>query len=182
MKKTKKLLALILASIMLFSLFGCGKKEPIGFTIEMENGAVMKGELYPDIAPKTVENFVKLCNEDFYSGLIFHRVISGFMIQGGGYDAVIGEFASNGIENTLKHERGVISMARTMEPNSATGQFFIMHETNSSLDGNYAAFGRITEGLEVIDAIAETETHTVNAMFDDVPVEPQVIKTIKIDE
>lgn len=188
----KKILALILAALMLFSLVSCGGEQaPIGFTIEMESGDVMKGELYPDVAPKTVENFVKLCNEDFYAGLIFHRVISGFMIQGGGFDAELnqkaadaieGEFAANGIENDLKHERGVISMARTNEPNSASSQFFIMHQSHASLDGNYAAFGRITEGLEVIDAIAGTETHTVNPLFEDVPVEAQVIKTIKIDE
>lgn len=187
----KKILALVLVALMLFSLVSCGgEKAPVGFTIEMEDGSVMKGELYPDIAPITVENFINLCNMNFYEGLIFHRVISGFMIQGGGFDAefnqrpanaIKGEFAANGVENTLKHERGVISMARTNEPNSASSQFFIMHQNHASLDGNYAAFGRITEGLEVIDAIASTETHTVNPMFDDVPVEAQVIKTIKID-
>ncbi len=186
----KKFLALILAALMLFSLVSCGEQAPVGFTIEMEDGSVMKGELYPDVAPITVENFINLCNEDFYAGLIFHRVISGFMIQGGGFDAELnqkpasaikGEFAANGVENTLKHERGVISMARTNEPNSASSQFFIMHQNHSSLDGNYAAFGKITEGLEVVDAIASTETHTVNPLFDDVPVEAQVIKTIKID-
>ncbi|MBQ7793550.1 MAG: peptidylprolyl isomerase [Clostridia bacterium] len=180
---------------MLFSLCSCGGEkadsEPINFTIEMTDGSVMKGELYPDVAPITVENFVKLCKEDFYAGLIFHRVIPGFMIQGGGYDeqlneksadSIKGEFSENGVKNDLKHTRGVISMARTMVPDSASSQFFIMHADAPSLDGNYAAFGKITEGLEVVDKIAATETGTVNAMFQDVPVEPQVIKTIKIEE
>ncbi|MEE0944292.1 MAG: peptidylprolyl isomerase [Clostridia bacterium] len=173
-----------------------GDTAPIDFTIEMQDGSVMKGELYPDVAPKTVENFVKLCNENFYEGLIFHRVISGFMIQGGAFteelytgnmnqkaaSSIKGEFATNGFENNLKHERGVISMARTNEPNSASSQFFIMHQDSASLDGNYAAFGRITEGLEIVDKIASVETDKLNAMFDDVPKEAQVIKTIKIDE
>ncbi len=193
----KKLLSLVLSAFMLLSLASCGGEEqkkaadPINFTIEMTDGAVMKGELYPDVAPITVENFVKLCEEDFYAGLIFHRVISGFMIQGGGYDEALtekaaesikGEFAANGVENDLKHTRGVISMARTMIPDSASSQFFIMHQDSPSLDGNYAAFGKITEGLDIVDKIAATETHTVNAMFDDVPVVPQVIKTIRIDK
>ena len=143
--------------------------EKINFTIEMEDGGVMKGELYPKAAPKTVENFVKLCNEKFYDGLIFHRVIPGFMIQGGGYDAdmneketktIPGEFSSNGFDNPIKHERGVISMARTQVPDSASSQFFIMHETSPHLDGEYAAFGKITEGLDVVDEIANTETET----------------------
>ncbi len=187
----KKILAFLLAAMMLLSLVGCGEQAPIGFTIEMESGDVMKGELYPEIAPETVENFVNLCNEDFYAGLIFHRVISGFMIQAGAYDAELnqkpaasirGEFKANGFDNELKHERGVISMARTNEPNSASSQFFIMHRDHSSLDGNYAAFGKITEGLEIIDKIANVETHMVNPLFDDVPVEAQVIKTITINQ
>lgn len=162
----------------------------IFFTIEMQNGDMMKGELYPDVAPKTVENFVSLCNENFYDGLIFHRVIEGFMIQGGGMDAnmnekeadtIKGEFSSNGVKNPLKHTRGVISMARTNVKDSASSQFFIMHEDSPHLDGDYAAFGKITEGLDVIDKIAGVETGTYQNVMSDVPVEPQVIKTITID-
>ncbi len=172
--------------------------DPIAFEIEMEDGSVMKGELYPDIAPITVDNFVKLCKEDFYAGTIFHRVIEGFMIQGGGYiiedtDAgktlveksaaeIKGEFNDNGVENNLKHERGVLSMARTQVHDSASSQFFIMHETSPHLDDQYAAFGRITEGLDVVDRIATTETGAINAMFTDFPIELQVIKTIRIVE
>ncbi len=189
----KKLFALVLSVLMLFALASCGKKDnrPIGFTIEMTDGSVMKGELYPDVAPITVDNFIKLCNEDFYAGTIFHRVIPGFMIQGGGYDEglneklaaeIKGEFSQNGVENNLKHTRGVISMPRTMEPDSASSQFFIMHQDAPSLDGNYAAFGKITKGLEVIDKIAKTPTAEINPMFTDVPVEAQIIKTIKIDQ
>ncbi len=193
----KRIFSLILALSLMIMTCSCGgQSAPIGFTIEMQDGSVMKGELYPDVAPKTVENFVKLCNENFYEGLIFHRVISGFMIQGGAFteelysgnmnqksaSSIKGEFNANGFENNLKHERGVISMARTNEPNSASSQFFIMHQDSPSLDGNYAAFGKITEGLEVVDKIASVETGRLNAMFSDVPAEPQVIKTIKIDE
>jgi peptidyl-prolyl cis-trans isomerase B (cyclophilin B) len=157
----------------------------------MEDGSQMKGELYPDIAPITVENFVKLCEDDFYAGLIFHRVIPGFMIQGGGYDedlnprnsdSIKGEFTSNGVENTLKHTRGVISMARTSDPNSANSQFFIMQQDAAYLDGQYAAFGKITEGLDVIDKIATTPTETISSMFANIPIESQVIKTIRIEE
>ena len=158
--------------------------ENIQFLITMENGKQMKGELYPDIAPKTVENFTKLINENFYDGLIFHRVIPGFMIQGGdplgngmggSKENIYGEFASNGFKNDLKHERGVISMARAMDPNSASSQFFIMHEDAPHLDGNYAAFGRIIEGLEVIDEIANVQTD-----MRDKPLHNQVIKTIEL--
>ncbi len=158
--------------------------DPIRFTIEMEDGGVMKGELYPKLAPATVDNFVKLAKEGFYDGLIFHRVIPGFMIQGGGYDqkmkekpadAIKGEFTSNGFTNELKHTRGVISMARTNDPDSASSQFFIMHADAPHLDGEYAAFGKITAGLDIIDEIAETETAT-----NDIPVNPQVIKSITI--
>ena len=190
----KKILSIMLAAIMIFAVSSCGtaKKDaaPVNFTIEMEDGSVMKGELYPDIAPITVENFIKLCDEDFYAGLIFHRVIPGFMIQGGGYDAELndkdaatikGEFSANGVENNLSHKRGVISMARTTVPDSASSQFFIMHADNPGLDGQYAAFGKITEGLEVIDKIANVQTQQVSPVMDDVPVEPQVIKTIRID-
>lgn len=164
----------------------------IGFTIETESGDIMRGELYPDVAPETVANFVKLANENFYGGLIFHRVIPGFMIQGGGMDenfapkeakSIKGEFAANGVTNDLKHTRGVISMARTSEPNSASSQFFIMHQDTPSLDGQYAAFGKITEGLEIVDKIAEVQTTTVPTLgMQDVPVEPIVIKSITTEE
>lgn len=154
--------------------------------IEMENGDVMKGELYPEIAPITVENFEKLASEGFYDGLIFHRVIPGFMIQGGcplgngtggpGHN-IKGEFTSNGVENNLKHKRGVLSMARAMHPDSAGSQFFIMVENAPHLDGQYAAFGKLTEGMEAADKIVSTKTDR-----SDKPLEPQVIKTIKVVE
>ena len=154
-------------------------------TIEMENGDVMKLELYPDIAPNTVANFIELANAGFYDGLIFHRVIPGFMIQGGdptgtgmggpGY-AIKGEFAANGFENKLSHERGVISMARANDPNSARSQFFIMHADYPTLDGRYAAFGRVIEGIEAVDHVAEVETDA-----NDRPMEDQVIKSIRVE-
>ena len=136
-------------------------------TIEMENGGIIRAELYPEIAPITVENFVKLASEGFYDGLIFHRVIPGFMIQGGDPTGtgmggpghtIKGEFRNNGVVNNIKHERGVLSMARSMMPNSAGSQFFIMHKTSPHLDGQYAAFGRVIEGIEVVDEIASTPT------------------------
>ena len=136
-------------------------------TIEMENGGIIKAELYPAIAPITVENFVTLTKKGFYDGLIFHRVIEGFMIQGGDPTGtgmggpghtIKGEFRNNGVVNNIKHERGVLSMARSMMPNSAGSQFFIMHKTSPHLDGQYAAFGRVIEGIEVVDEIASTPT------------------------
>ena len=151
--------------------------------IEMQNGKVIKAELYPEIAPITVENFKKLIDENFFDGLVFHRVIEGFMIQGGGFDAVgnhnetdsiKGEFDANGVKNDLKHTRGVLSMARTMFPNSASSQFFIMHQDAPHLDGQYAGFGKVTEGIEVVDEIAGCDTD-----YNDQPIVPQVIKTIK---
>ncbi len=157
--------------------------ETVDIIIEMENGDVMKGELYPEVAPITVENFLKLIDEDFFAGLIFHRVIPGFMIQGGGYDvnfnekhtdAIKGEFRSNGVDNDLKHTPGVLSMARTMFKDSASSQFFIMHEAAPHLDGDYAAFGKITEGLDVVDKIARAPRD-----MRDCPNTPIVIKTIK---
>lgn len=174
--------------------------DTVPFTITLENGGVMKGELYPNIAPISVDNFTKLANSGFYDGTIFHRVIPGFMVQGGGYvieehegqkyigekdtggEAIKGEFASNGVQNDLKHTRGVISMARTTEPNSATSQFFIMHADTASLDGEYAAFGRVTEGLDVIDKIAAVETTQVQPIFEAFPVEPVIIKNIHVGE
>lgn len=155
----------------------------INIEIEMTNGDVIKAELYPDIAPITVENFVSLIKGSFFDGLVFHRVIRGFMIQGGGYDelgnnreapSIKGEFTANGFTNDLKHTRGVLSMARTMFPNSASSQFFIMHEDAPHLDGQYAAFGKVTEGIEVVDKIAECATD-----MNDAPLEKQVIRTIR---
>lgn len=154
--------------------------------IEMEDGGVMKGELYPQYAPITVENFEKLANEGFYDGLTFHRVIPGFMIQGGcpkgngtggpGY-TIKGEFDSNGVRNDLDHERGVISMARAMHPDSAGSQFFIMVEKAPHLDGEYAAFGKITEGMAEADKIVSAERD-----WNDCPRVPQVIKSIRVME
>lgn len=152
--------------------------------ITMENGDTMSAELYPEIAPKTVENFVKLVNEKFYDGLIFHRFIPGFMIQGGdpqgtgmggpGY-SIVGEFSSNGFPNDLKHTRGVLSMARAMDPNSAGSQFFIMHQDAPHLDGQYAAFGKLTDGFDTLDKIASTKTN-----WQDRPKEEQKIQSIVI--
>ncbi len=152
--------------------------------IEMENGAKIKIELDRTAAPNTVNNFLSLANKGFYNGLIFHRVIPGFMIQGGcpdgtgmggpGY-SIKGEFAANGVKNPIKHKRGVISMARAMNPNSAGSQFFIMHQDAPHLDGQYAAFGHIVEGMETVDAIAATPTN-----FSDRPLDPQRIKSITI--
>lgn len=158
--------------------------ETINIRIVMENGKVMEAELYPEVAPITVENFVSLIKQDFFKGIIFHRVIKGFMIQGGdptgtgmgGSEKTIkGEFLQNGVVNNLKHTRGVLSMARTMDPNSASSQFFIMHEDAPHLDGGYAAFGKITKGIEVVDEIANVKTD-----FRDKPLEPQTIKTIEL--
>ena len=158
--------------------------EKINICIEMDNGKQMEAELYPDVAPITVENFVSLIKEDYFKGIIFHRVISGFMIQGGdptgtgmgGSNKTIkGEFLANGVVNNLKHERGVLSMARTNDPNSASSQFFIMHQDAPYLDGQYAAFGKITKGIEVVDEIANVQT---NAM--DKPLVDQRMKTIKL--
>ena len=155
-------------------------------TIEMENGGVMKGELYPEIAPKTVENFIKLAQEGFYDGLIFHRVIPGFMIQGGcpdgtgmggpGY-SIEGEFTANGFRNDLRHERGVMSMARAMDPDSAGSQFFIMVADSPHLDGQYAAFGKITEGMDIADEIVSQKRNMA-----DKPEVPQVMKKVTITE
>ena len=158
--------------------------ENIRIRITMENGKEMEAELYPETAPITVENFVNLIKENFFDGLIFHRVIKGFMIQGGdptgtgmggSKNRIKGEFLSNGFVNELKHTRGVLSMARAMDPNSASSQFFIMHQDAPHLDGQYAAFGKITKGIEVVDEIADAETD-----FRDKPLKEQKIKTIEL--
>lgn len=154
-------------------------------TITMADGSVMKAELYPDVAPETVRNFISLVRKGFYDGLTFHRVIRGFMIQGGDPDgngtggpgySIKGEFASNGFENNLKHTKGVLSMARTMIPDSAGSQFFIMHEDAPHLDGEYAAFGKITEGIDVVNKIAETETD-----WSDRPIDDQIMETVRVE-
>jgi len=154
-------------------------------TFEMENGDVIKAELYPEIAPNTVNNFISLVSKGFYDGLIFHRVIPGFMIQGGdpkgsgiggpGY-SIKGEFTANRFQNNLKHDRDVLSMARTMAPNSAGSQFFIMHQNSPHLDGQYAAFGKVIEGIEAVDAICAVRTD-----YNDKPRVPQVMKTVTVE-
>lgn len=154
-------------------------------TIEMKTGDVIKAELYPEIAPNTVNNFISLISKGYYNGLIFHRVINGFMIQGGcpkgtgtgdpGY-SIAGEFAQNGFENNLSHTPGVLSMARSMMPDSAGSQFFIMHKTSPHLDGSYAAFGKVIEGMDVVNKIATTNTDS-----SDRPLEDQVMKSVTVD-
>ena len=154
-------------------------------TFTMENGDVIKAELYPEIAPNTVNNFISLVSKGYYDGLIFHRVIAGFMIQGGcpngngmggpGY-SIKGEFTQNGFKNTLKHTEGVLSMARAMNPNSAGSQFFIMHQNSPHLDGQYAAFGKVIEGLEVVDKIAQVGTD-----WQDRPMVPQIIESMTVE-
>ena len=195
------LLALLAAASALFLTVSCGKKEAqvsagggegggengiIMIEIEMENGGVIKLELYPDIAPVTVDNFVGLVKEGFYDGLIFHRVINGFMIQGGDPEGtgsggsgknIKGEFALNGVQNDISHVRGVISMARSKAMDSASSQFFIVQKDSTYLDGSYAAFGRVTEGMDVVDEIASVPTDRY-----DRPLEDVVIKTIRVVE
>ena len=183
----KKVISLLLCALLLslgVAAFADAEAYPVA-TIEMANGDVMKLELYPEIAPNTVANFIELANAGFYDGLIFHRVIPGFMIQGGdpqgtgiggpGY-SIAGEFAANGFENNLSHERGVISMARAQHPDSAGSQFFIMHADYPALDGQYAAFGRVIEGIEAVDRVAGVETDA-----NDRPTEDQVIKSIRVE-
>ena len=160
------------------------EQNPI-VTIEMENGGIIKAELYPETAPNSVNNFISLVNKGFYDGIIFHRVIAGFMIQGGdpkgigiggpGY-SIRGEFEANGFKNDLKHSRGVLSMARAMDPNSAGSQFFIMHEDAPHLDGQYAAFGKVIEGMDVVDAIAAVRTD-----YNDRPRTPQKMKKVTVE-
>ena len=159
-------------------------KNPI-VTIEMENGEIMKAELYPAVAPNTVNNFISLVKKGFYDGLIFHRVIKGFMIQGGCPDGtgmggpgycIKGEFSHNGFQNDLAHTPGVLSMARTMMPDTAGSQFFLMHKTSPHLDGEYAAFGKVIEGLEIVDKIANVRTD-----YSDRPLEKQQIKSMTVE-
>ncbi len=160
-------------------------ENALPITISLTTGDKIKAELYPDIAPITVENFTKLIEENFFDGLIFHRVIEGFMIQGGGYDvdgnqkvtdAIKGEFSANSVENNLKHTRGVLSMARTSVMDSASSQFFIMHEDAPYLDGQYAAFGKVIDGMDVVDKIVAAETDA-----SDKPIEDIIIETITLD-
>ncbi|WP_313800119.1 peptidylprolyl isomerase [Cytobacillus sp.] len=204
--KHKSLIFIFSALLVLFSLAGCGAQAENGIskdsnngksgypsdvtenpivTITMENNDEIQLELYPDIAPNTVANFVTLINKGFYDGLIFHRVIPNFMIQGGdpagngtgGPDySIFGEFSANGFENKLKHERGVLSMARSRDPNSAGSQFFIMVSESSNLDGQYAAFGKVIEGMEVVDSIVSVERNGA-----DLPLKEQKMKTVKVD-
>ena len=164
-------------------------KNPI-VPIEMENGDKMVAELYPHIAPNTVNNFISLVKDGYYDGIIFHRVIRGFMIQGGcpqgtgmggpGY-SIAGEFSSNGFTNNLKHEKGVLSMARTMQPNSAGSQFFIMHARAPHLDGEYAAFGRVIEGLDVVDKIASVRVNRMDKPLDDQRIKSMTVETFGVE-
>ena len=180
----KLLIALVCLTLIAGAALAETTENPVA-TLTMADGGVIELELYPDVAPNTVANFIELANAGFYDGLIFHRVIAGFMIQGGdpqgtgmggpGY-TIKGEFAANGVVNDLSHTRGVISMARAQHPDSAGSQFFIMHADAPYLDGNYAAFGRVTQGLEVVDAIAQTPTDA-----NDRPRAEQVIRSIRVD-
>lgn len=205
MKKSISFIAAVLS--MLILLTSCNKantdvanetgadsnltKTTINATIELEDGGEISLELYPDLAPETVENFVELAEDGFYDGTVFHRVIENFIIQGGGYDenlkeqktsSIKGEFSENGFENSLSHVRGVISMARTQDKDSATSQFFIVQTDSPHLDGKFAAFGRVTEGMDIVDEIASVRTGSVaSAWLENVPIEPIVIKTITID-
>jgi peptidyl-prolyl cis-trans isomerase B (cyclophilin B) len=163
---------------------GENMKNPV-ITITMDNGDVMKAELYPEIAPNTVNNFISLIKKGFYDGLIFHRVINGFMLQGGcpegsgmggpGY-SIKGEFSQNGVNNAFKHSEGVLSMARAMNPNSAGSQFFIMHKASPHLDGSYAAFGKITEGMDIVNKIADVKTD-----YNDRPMKEQKIQSMTVE-
>lgn len=164
-------------------------KNPV-VTFELENGSVMKAELYPEVAPNTVKNFVSLVNKGFYNGLIFHRVIRGFMIQGGCPDGngtggpgygIKGEFAANGVQNDLSHTPGVLSMARAQHPDSAGSQFFIMHESAPYLNGQYAAFGKLTEGMEVVDAIANMPTDYMDRPMEDVVMKAVTVETFGVE-
>lgn len=182
----RRLSVMLLVLSMILTLCGCEKEENPMVEIEMENGGIMRLELYPDIAPITVENFLDLVNDGFYDGLIFHRVISNFMIQGGdptgtgmggSENTIKGEFAQNGVKNDLSHTRGVISMARSQSYDSASSQFFIVHQDSTYLDRSYAAFGKMVDGYDVLDEIATTPTDSSGK-----PLTDQVIKTIRVVE
>lgn len=182
----RRLSVMLLVLSMILTLCGCEKEENPMVEIEMENSGIMRLELYPDIAPITVENFLDLVNDGFYDGLIFHRVINNFMIQGGdptgtgmggSENTIKGEFAQNGVKNDLSHTRGVISMARSQSYDSASSQFFIVHQDSTYLDGSYAAFGKMVDGYDVLDEIATTPTDS-----SDKPLADQVIKTIRVVE
>ena len=182
----RRLSVMLLVLSMILTLCGCEKEENPMVEIEMKNGGIMRLELYPDIAPITVENFLDLVNDGFYDGLIFHRVINNFMIQGGdptgtgmggSENTIKGEFAQNGVKNDLSHTRGVISMARSQSYDSASSQFFIVHQDSTYLDGSYAAFGKMVDGYDVLDEIATTPTDSSYK-----PLTDQVIKTIRVVE
>lgn len=188
----KRIVCLLTAAVLLLGLTACANQDSgnngdtIMVEITMRDGGVIKLELYPEVAPITVENFTKLAGEGFYDGLIFHRVINGFMIQGGDPEGtgfggsgenIKGEFAVNGVANNISHVRGVISMARSRSYNSASSQFFIVHKDATYLDGQYAAFGRVIEGMDVVDAIAEVPTNG-----NDRPLTEQVIESIRVVE
>ncbi len=182
----RRLSVMLLVLSMILTLCGCEKEENPMVEIEMENGGIMRLELYPDIAPITVENFLDLVNDGFYDGLIFHRVINNFMIQGGdptgtgmggSENTIKGEFAQNGVKNDLSHTRGVISMARSQSYDSASSQFFIVHQDSTYLDRSYAAFGKMVDGYDVLDEIATTPTDSSGK-----PLTDQVIKTIRVVE
>ena len=185
--KMKKFLCLILALVMCSLLAACsGGDDPVHVEMSVKDFGVIQLELYPDIAPITVANFVSLAEDGFYDGLTFHRIISGFMIQGGdpngdgtggSGEEIKGEFSANGVENTLSHTRGVISMARSQLYDSASSQFFIMHQDTPRLDGQYAAFGKVTEGMDVVDKIASVE---VDPEDGSTPIEPVYIEYIKV--
>ena len=190
----KKIIALALCLSAMLCMFGCGKNEdkggsgtdPVKVEMSVKDFGKITLELYPDIAPITVQNFVDLVKDGFYDGLTFHRIISGFMIQGGdpegtgmggSKNTIKGEFSANGVENNLKHERGVISMARSKFPDTASSQFFIVHQTSPHLDGQHAAFGKVTDGMDVVDKIAAVPTDAK-----DMPTTPVVIDYIKLIE
>ena len=193
----KKLLTILLSAVLLISLTACGtkndKKKNVyqnvkKVAIEIYDYGTIKLDIYPDVAPVTVENFLNLVNEHYYDGLTFHRIVKDFMMQGGANNGtkravnrIKGEFAANGIDNPLKHERGVISMARSTDMNSATSQFFIVHKTKPSLDGNYAAFGKVTEGLDIVDKICN-ETPVIDSNGKVAQENQPVIKTIYVIE
>lgn len=192
----KRIICIAMAVLMCFAFSACGSKdsqgaesgEAVKVAIEVKDFGTMTLELYPDVAPKTVENFLAYVNDGFYDGLTFHRIVKGFMIQGGDptingsgkttRKAIKGEFSSNGVENNLAHERGVISMARTSVKDSATSQFFICHEAAPHLDGDYAAFGKVIDGLDVLDAIAAVDVTYGSGGEKSSPITPVVIEKI----